>query len=106
MIRRAYRNHLRSDTDVEAEPVEESLGRLQQEVVLVLDHAPHEVGEAAVGVGHVPRALEHDDRRLLVQAAEPGGGGHPTRHPAHDHDPACTHRQANFMNMRWTSSNG
>ena len=99
-------DHLGAHPHVEAEPVEEALGGLQQEVVLVLDHAADEVREAAVGVGHVARALEHDDRRLLVEAAEPGGGRHPPGHPADDHDPARAHGQASFMNMRWTSSSG
>ena len=97
---------LRAHPHVEAEPLEQALRGLQQEVVLVLDHAADEVRKAAVGVGHVARALEHDDGRVLVEPAEPGGGRHPPGHPAHDHDPARAHGQASFMNMRWTSSSG
>ena len=62
-------DNLGSNPDVEAEPVEEALGGLQQKVVLVLDHAADEVRESAVGVGHMARALEDDDRRFLVETA-------------------------------------
>ena len=106
VVRRVDADHLGADTDIEPEPVEKAFGGLQQEVVLVLDHAPDEVRKAAVRVGHVPRTLEHNDRRLLVEAAQPRGGGHPARHTTDDYDPTCVHRQANFMNMRWTSSSG
>jgi hypothetical protein len=99
-------DHLRAHPDVEAEPLEQALRGLQQEVVLVLDHAANEVRKAAVGVRNVTRALQHDDRCVLVEPAEPGGGRHPPGHAAHDHDPARTHDQASFMNMRWTSSRG
>ena len=79
------------DPDVEAEALEQLLGRLQEQVVLVLDDAADVVREAAVGVGDVTGPFDHHDLGPLVEAAEPGGRGHATGHPTHHHDPhrAC-----------------
>ena len=101
--RRVYGDDLGADTHVQTEPVKESIGRLEQQIVLVLYHAADEVRQPAIGVGDMARALQHDDRRFLVQTTQSGGSRHPSRHPTNDHDPAATHAQASFMNMRWTS---
>src|ERR1019366_2823572 len=61
------------DPDIEPEPVEETLRRLEQQVIFVLDHAAHEVRESAVGIGDVPRSLDHGDSGRLIEASETGG---------------------------------
>ena len=73
------------DPDIESEPVEEALGRLEQQVVLVLDHAADEIGQSAVGVGDVARPLDHCDRGPLVEASEPCGRRHAPGHATDDH---------------------
>ena len=78
---------LGADADVEAEALEQLLGRLQEQVVLVLDDAADVVRQAAVGVGDVTGPLDHHDLGPLVEAPEPGGRGHATGHPTHHHDP-------------------
>ena len=75
-----------ADFDRDAEPPPEALGRLQGQLPLILDDPADVVGQAAVGVGDVARALEDDDLGLLVQTAEPGCGRCAARDSAHDHD--------------------
>ena len=76
------------DPDVEAEPLVELRGGLEEQVVLVLDDPADEVGKSAVGVGDVARAFEHHDLGGLVEPAQAGGGRHAAGHPTHDHHPA------------------
>ena len=70
---------------IEPEPVEELLGGLEREIVLVLDQPADEVGEAAVREGHVARAFEDRDLRVVVQPPQARGGRHPARDTADDH---------------------
>ncbi len=79
-------HHLLMDPHVEAEAVEELLGRLQRQRVLFLDEAPDEVGQAAVGERHVTGALENDDVGVGVQATQPGRRRHPAGDASYDHD--------------------
>ena len=76
------------DPDVEPEAVEEPLGGLQEQIILVFDHAAHEIGQSAVGVGHMARALDHRDGGRLVEASQARGRRHPAGDAADDHDPA------------------
>ena len=77
---------------VEPEPVEELLGRLEREVVLVLDQPADEVGEPAVREGHVARALEDRDLRVVVEPPQPRRRRHPARDAADDHHPQAVLR--------------
>lgn len=51
---------------VDVEAVAEAFGALQRELALVRDDVAHVIGQAAVGVRHVARALDHDYFGLLV----------------------------------------
>ena len=106
-------HHLGAHPHVEPETLEETLGRLEQQIVLVLDHAADEVGQPAVGIGHVPRAFDHHDGGRLVEASQPGGGRHATGYTTDDDDAANlplfghagavgslgAHLHASFMNI-------
>ncbi len=79
-------HHLGVDPNVEAESFEQSLGSLEEQIVLVLDHPANEVRKTAVGIGHVARALDNDDLRLLVEPTKAGSRRHPTRYTSdHQH---------------------
>ena len=60
--------HLHDDP----EPGKEALRRLQGQLPGILDDAADVIGKAAVGIGHMARALEHKNFRLLIQPADPG----------------------------------
>ncbi len=79
-------DHLGRHVDVEPEAVEQRLGGLEGEVLLLLDHAPDEVREAAVRERHVAGALEHGDRGAGVEAAQARGRRHAAGDAADDHD--------------------
>ncbi len=72
--------------DVEVERLAQRLRGVQEEVAPVHDLAAHVVRQAAVGERHVLPALEHDDLRGLVQAAQARCRRHPAGHSTHDHD--------------------
>ena len=97
---------LGADPHVQAEPLEEPLGRLEEQVVFVLDHSAHEIRQTTVGVGHVTGTLDHGDGGIFVQTAKARRRRHPSGDPAHDDHPLRPHGQASFMNIRWTSSSG
>ena len=71
---------------VDAETGIEALRRLQRQLRFVADGAADVIGQPAVGVGHIPRPLEHDDLRPLVQTAQPRRGRRAARHAADDDD--------------------
>ena len=85
--RRVDVDDLGVDADVEAEALEELLGCLEEQVVLVLDDAADVVRQAAVGVGDVTRPLDHHDLGLLVEATQAGGRRHAAGDTPHHHDP-------------------
>ena len=84
------RHHLGVDPDVESEPVEEQLGRLQREVFLLFDEPPDEVGKSAVGERDEARALKHDDADVRVQSTQSGRRRHATGYAPDDHDPTSS----------------
>ena len=71
---------------INAKAVPKTLRGLQRQLVLILDHAAHIVGQAAVGVGHIAAALDHHDLRVFIQTADAGGGRSTARHTAYDHN--------------------
>ena len=60
-------------------------GGLQEQGIALADGAAEVVRQSAVGIADMSAALEHDDLRLLVEPAQPGGGGHAAGR-ASDHD--------------------
>ena len=84
LFRRMDGRHLMADPHVHPEPLPEALRRLEGQLLPVGDGPADVVGQAAVGVGHIARPLEHHDLRRLVQPAEPGRGGGASGHAAHD----------------------
>ncbi len=80
-------DHLGVDPDVETEPIKEGVGRLKQQVVLILDHTPDEIGEPAIGVGHMARPFDDRDHRALVEPAETCRRRHSPGDATHDDDP-------------------
>ena len=71
---------------VDGEVATEDLLVGDQQVGLVLDHPSDVVRQTAVRERHVWPALDHDDLRLLVEPAQPGGAGGPSGDPTHDDD--------------------
>ena len=84
VLRRVDFQGLVAHPHVDAEPAAEALRGLEGQLIPVGDHPAHEVGQAAVGVGHIAGALQDDDLRPLVQAAQAGRGGGPAGHAADD----------------------
>ena len=82
------------DPDIEPESIEETLGRLQEQVVLVLDHPAHEIRESAIGIGDMARSLDDRDLGLLVEASEASGRRHSAGDATDDHDSVLVSRQA------------
>jgi len=78
--------HLLPHPRVNAETVPKTLRGLQRQLVPIHDHAAHIVGQAAVGVGHIAAALDHDDLRVFIQTADAGRSGRTARHTAYDHN--------------------
>jgi hypothetical protein len=66
-------DNLGVDPDIEPKSIKEALGRLKQQVILVLDHAAHEIRQSAVGIGDMPRPFDHRDGGRLVEAPEASG---------------------------------
>ena len=75
---------LMSHPHIHPEAVKEALRRLEGQGLRVLDHPADVVGQAAVGVGDVPRPLKDHDLRLFVQPAQPGRRRGPSRYAADD----------------------
>ena len=73
-----------STPDVEAEPLEQRAGRLEGEVLLLLDHPAYVIRQPAVGERDVPGPLQHHDAGLGVETAQARGGGHPAGDSADD----------------------
>lgn len=69
---------------IDAEAPPEAVGSLQGEPRAVPDDAAHVVGQPAVRVAHVPRALDDHDLRLLVQATQARGRRRSACDPADD----------------------
>ena len=80
------RHGLVAHAHVDVEAGAEALRGLEGELRAVRDDVAHVVGQAAVGVAHVAGALEDDDLRALVQAAQAGGGRGPSGHAPDDDD--------------------
>ena len=79
------RDDLVVDPRIETEAVEQLLGRLEGEILLLFDQPAHEVGQAAVGEGDVPGTLEHGDGGVGIQATQARRGRHPSRDATDDH---------------------
>ena len=77
-------DRLVSDARIHAVARIEGLRRLQGQILLVRDRAAHIVGQPAVGVGDIPRALEHDDLGTLIKTADARRGGRAARDPSDD----------------------
>ena len=80
------RNHLVVDPDIEPESVEELLGGLEGEVVLLFDQATDEVGQAAIGERDMAGALDHGDRHVGIEPAQTGGRRHAARDTSDNDD--------------------
>ncbi len=74
------------DPDIEPEPVEELLGGLERQVLLLFDEPADEVRQAAVGERDVTGAFEHDDVGASVKTAKTSGRRHSSRDAPDDHD--------------------
>jgi len=72
--------------DIEAEPLFERFGRLENEVVPIFDDVSDMVGQSAVGETDVRTAFENDDVGMLVETTGPGGGRCSSGNPADDHN--------------------
>ena len=86
LFRRVDGRHLVADPHVHPEPPPEALRRLEGQLRLVGDDTADIVGQAAVGIGHIPGPLEHHDLRRLIQPPEPGRRRGPAGHTAHNHN--------------------
>ena len=67
-----------------AESIPKSLGRLQRERRLLLNHAANKVWQSAIGIGHIARALENNNLRLLVKPAQARRGRCAAGNASHD----------------------
>ena len=77
--------------DLDAEEVAEPLGRGDQQLPAVGNHAAKIIRQAAIGERHVAAALEDEDLRILIHAAEPSGTGSAAGHAADDQDSFVGH---------------
>ena len=71
---------------INAKAIPEALRSLQRQFFLLFDHTAHIIRQAAVGIGHIAAALDHDDLRVFIQTADAGGGRRTARHTAYDHN--------------------
>jgi len=71
---------------INAKTIPEALRSLQCQFFLLFDHTAHIIRQAAVGIGHIAAALDHDDLRVFIQTADAGGGRRTARHTAYDHN--------------------
>ena len=71
---------------VDMEALKKALRGLQGQLLFVLDHPAHVVGQAAVGVRNKAAALQHHDLCLFVEAAQAGRCRSAPRHAADDDD--------------------
>ena len=65
-----------------AKTIPEALRSLQCQFFLLLDHTAHIIRQAAVGIGYIAAALDHDNLRVFIQTADAGGGRSTARHTA------------------------
>ena len=71
---------------INAKAVPEALRSLERQFFPIHDHTAHIIRQAAVGVGYVAAALDHDDLGVFIQTADAGGGRSTARHTAYDHN--------------------
>ena len=67
---------------INAKTIPEALRSLQRQFFLLFDHTAHIIRQAAVGIGHIAAAFDHDDLRVFIQTADAGGGRSTARYPA------------------------
>ena len=82
------RSYLLPYPHINAKAIPKTFRSLQRQFFLLFDHTAHIIRQAAVGVGHIAAALDHDDLRVFIQTADTGGGRSSARHTAYDH---CLH---------------
>ena len=71
---------------INAKTIPEALRSLQCQFFLLFDHTAHIIRQAAVGIGHIAAALDHNDLRVFIQTADACGGRSTARHTAYDHN--------------------
>lgn len=71
---------------INAKTIPEALRSLQCQFFLLLDHTTHIIWQAAVGIGHIAAALDHDDLRVFIQTADASSGRSTARHTAYVHN--------------------
>ena len=71
---------------INAKAIPKALRSLQRQFFLLLDHTTHIIWQAAVGIGHIAAALDHDDLRVFIQMADASSGRSTARHTAYDHN--------------------
>ena len=71
---------------INAKAIPKALRSLQRQFCLLFDHTAHIIRQAAVGIGHIAAALDHDDLRVFIQTADAGSGRSTARHTAYDHN--------------------
>ena len=86
---------------IHAKAVPEALRSLQRQLVPIHDHTAHIIRQAAVGIGHMAAALDHDDLRVFIQRADAGGGRSTARHTAYDHKMCIRERYQTQISRRW-----
>ena len=70
---------------VEGETRGQALRRLHRKRARFLNHIAHVIGQAAIGIRHIPGAFQHHDLRRFIQPAQPRRGGCAARDAADDH---------------------
>ena len=71
---------------INAKAIPKALRSLQRQFFLLLDHTTHIIRQAAVGIGHIAAALDHDDLRVFIQTADAGSSRSTARHAAYNYD--------------------
>jgi len=71
---------------INAKAIPKALRSLECQFFLIFDHTSHIIRQAAVGIGHIAAALNHDDLGVFIQTADAGSGRSTARHTAYDHN--------------------
>ena len=79
-------NHLMPHPHIYTEPLPKALRCLESQLCLIGDDAADIIGQAAVGVRDIPRALKDNDLRLLIQPADSRRRSGSACHTAYNHN--------------------
>ncbi len=74
------------NSHINAKTIPEALRSLQCQFFLLLDHTTQIIRQAAVDIGHIAAALDHDDLRVFIQMADASSGRSTACHTAYDHN--------------------